>query len=200
MVIAVCANRMPIVLIAMALWMFSGRAVHADGICPLGAKGYLLVSRVLIPDGWPPTWSPRCPDEECRAKKDVLCTIDAMLGRDVPNSHAYLSPAGRDAHQRDYARVYNAFGRAHPERRPLYCSLLRRVASRASGTREADENTVMTISEMAVRLDRPRFRCSTQVMAAFPRTEAMRAEIDRARLLCWAEPRRLCRRIRAVPP
>ena len=78
------------------------------------------------------------------------------------------------------------------------------MAARASGepATEGDpiyngeENAIMTITEMAVRLDRPGRRCSDQVMAAFPRRDIVRAQIERARELCWAEPRRLCRGIR----
>ena len=95
------------------------------------------------------------------------------------------------------ATIYN-LGRTHPERRPLYCSFLTRIASLDFSYEDNyfDSQTI----ELATRITRPHFDCIGAVMAALPHTDAVKARVADTREDCELERYPLCNRIVQPPP
>ena len=125
-------------------------------------------SRVLLPDDSPESWKKSCPDEECRAIRDISCAVDALAHRLLPNTMAYYTPRDAERAQVQYGMNIWALGREHPRRIALYCRLLARVAATLTGDEEQDRRTGRNVRELAIVLDRPYHRCLAEVISAMP--------------------------------
>ena len=118
------------------------------------------------PDGF---WKASCHDDECRAIKDIGCAVDAQAHRMVPNTMAYLSYRAFLRAKAQYGQNIKALGREHPERIPLYCTLLARVAATITGDKAHDGKTAENIVELAILVDRPHHHCLAGVVAVMPK-------------------------------
>ena len=138
------------------------------------------------------TWS--CFDEECRARRDIACAVNALSHRLRPNKMGYDSYAEADRYWNGYGRVLLAFGRSHPRRNPLYCSLLAQVARRITGHEERYDRTARNVVELALMANEPDNRCIRTVLAALPDVRSVREDRRNWNIACFPDFRK-CRRI-----
>ena len=121
-----------------------------------------------------------CSNEECRAKNDLSCAADALSHLRMANSMVYLSYRDLMQAQRQYRHNVWAIGTEHPARIPLYCTLLARIAPTATGPEWKDnpdsDNLTSNLIYLAIRLDRPRNTCLSNVLAALPQTPIVQHE------------------------
>ena len=123
-----------------------------------------------------------CSNEECRAKSDLSCAVDALAHLLRPNSMTYLSYRDLMQAQRQYRHNVWAIGTEHPARIPLYCTLLARIAPTVTGPVYKDEDgggsdrLTINLLYLAIRLDRPRNTCLSNVLAALPQTPIVQHE------------------------
>ncbi len=123
-------------------------------------------------------WTTPCRNQECAAIKDINCASSAQAHLFRPNTMAYHTQ--RDA---EYAlTIYNhnigALGHEHPDRIPLYCTLLARVAATITGDAAHDRHTAENIIELAIWLNRPDHPCLAQVLDAVPQTAAAQKTVE----------------------
>lgn len=161
--------------------------------------GSEAIGRGLTPKDDDRYWERPCRDKQCRAARDLACAYDALLRRDVPNSMGRGGPASYDRDLKIYNATIRSLGRVHPDRIPLYCSLLAKVAALDTDRPDQGAATTFWTTELATRITRPNFDCIGQVMAAFPRTEPMAEVIASTKERCEIERYPLCGRI-VQPP
>ena len=141
---------------------------------------------------------PPCSNDTCRAARDLLCSFSAMQHLDIPNSLGYDTIQERDRDYASWLAQVRGSERRGATRGPLYCALLARVAARVVGGLDKEPSTVRSVIETAARLDRHGVRCSPVVMAAFPRTAAVRDTLLKGTEWCWAGLQARCRRLAAT--
>ena len=133
-------------------------------------------ARVLRPGLSLESWTKPCPDEKCRAIRDISCAVNAQAHRLQPNTMAYYTPRDAERAKDQYGLNIWSLGREHPRRIPLYCRLLARVASTLTGDKEQDGRTADNVIELAVVLNRPHHHCLADVMSAVPAPAATQME------------------------
>lgn len=143
---------------------------------------------------------PPCRDRTCRAARDVLCSFSAMAHLDIPNSLAYDTIQERDHDYASWLAQVRNWERRGAARAPLYCAQLAKVAAQVVGDLQAEVTTLRSVVELAARLDRHGVRCSPIVMAALPRTDAVRNTLVEGANYCWEGLKIRCRRIAASWP
>ena len=141
-----------------------------------------------------------CRDKTCRAALDLLCTFSAMEHLDIPNSLSYDTIQERDRDYESWLAQVRGSERRGVKQGPLYCALLARVAAGVGGDTYTyrEPTTVRSVIETAARLDRHGVHCSPVVMAAFPRTAAVRDTLLKGTEWCWAGLQARCRRLAAT--
>jgi hypothetical protein len=128
-----------------------------------------------------------CGTEECAAVRDLARAFMTILRRDVPGTMANVPQPADPARAADDALDRGLL--AHRSRYAAYCAILAKLA------RHYSEYFIGHASiELANRIDGAGDRCTSDLLAAFPKTDQVRAMVDDSREACRSDGRKGCER------